>query len=59
MLITLRNRTFQPISLIDLYQVKSTLKPYHSFLTTIKKLTKNNFKQTAFYSFWLIAKESP
>lgn len=57
MLITLKSNTYQPVSLIDLHQVKRTyFKPYVSYLGTVGKFLKSQFKATAFYSFWLIAR---
>lgn len=56
MVITLRRSEYQPISLIDLHQLKRIyLKPYSSFLRNAGSFIKKQFKQTAFYQFWLIA----
>jgi len=56
MVITLRQNTFQPVSLIDLHQVKRTyLKQYNPYLLRIGKFLKTQIKQTAFYDFFLIA----
>lgn len=58
MQVTLRTDTFQPISLIDLHQVKRALKP-NPFLVSLGKFVKSSFKQTAFYDFFLIASKDP
>ena len=60
MQVTLRTNNFQPISLIDLHQVKKTyLKEYNPYLMRVGKFIKNQFKETAFYSFFLIASADP
>ena len=58
MLITLKTNTFQPISLIDVHQVKKNLKP-SPFLIKLGNIVKSQFKQTAFYDFFLIASKDP
>lgn len=58
MLITLRNQSL-PISVVDLYQAKRTLKKINPFFKMTNKILKNNFKQTAFYSFFQIASADP
>ena len=57
MVITLRSQS-QPISLVDLHQVKRALRP-NPFLQKVGKILKHNFKQTAFYDFLLIASKDP
>lgn len=54
MIITLRQNTFQPISLIDLHLLKKALKP-NSLLLKLGRFVKFQFKHTAFYDFFLIA----
>lgn len=52
MLITLKSNTYQPVSIIDLHQVKRTyLKQYSPFLSSVGKFIKSQFKTTAFYNF--------
>lgn len=58
MLITLKSQV-QPISVINLYQAKRPLKKYHPFFHTLGKIIRHNFKQTAFYSFIVIASADP
>lgn len=57
MVITLRSQSL-PVSLVDLHSVKKALKPNLWFLK-IGKIAKLNFKQTAFYEFFLIASSTP
>lgn len=52
-MITLRNQS-QPISLVDLHNIKRSLKP-SPFLINLGKFFKVQFKNTAFYDFFLIA----
>ena len=59
MLVTLRNQS-QPISLVDLHQVKKIYaKEYRPIFSGISKIIRTSFKQTAFYSFFLIATKDP
>ncbi len=58
MLITLKSQ-LQPISVINLFQAKKSFKRSHPFIYTLGKVVKHNFKQTAFYNFFMIAAEDP
>lgn len=57
MVITLRNQS-QPISLVDLHQFKKALKP-NPFLIKMGKIVRRQFKNTAFYDFFLVASSDP
>jgi len=58
MQVTLRANTFQPISLIELHQVKRAFKP-NPFFTKMGNFVRYSFKNTAFYDFFLIASSDP
>lgn len=60
MQLVLKANTFQPVSLIGLHQVKKTyLKTYNPLFSRLGKYFKLQFKQTAFYDFFLIAASDP
>jgi hypothetical protein len=55
MVITIKRNSYTPVSLTEVFTVKGKyLKQYSPFFVRVGRFFKHQFKNSAFYSFWLI-----